>query len=106
MRNTPEQGGSVTDQATQTWSDKRRRADQALVDAAEAEAIEAVRLAEEEDDGFDEDPWSSVAWDDPDSLDWEPEPIIVERPGPASTVRVPTNYRAAIRQARAERRAA
>jgi hypothetical protein len=117
MRNTPEQGGSVTGitrklDRPEDLTDKERelqvRVALANLNGSDEGAAAAVRAAEEEVDPFEEDvdPYAECMWDDPDSLDWEPEPIIVERPGPASLVRVPTNYRAAIRQARAERRAA
>lgn len=93
---TPE--GNEWARATSTWTPAQHKADRELVAAAEAEARRAVH--EDEDEEFD--PFASCRWDDPEELDWEPNPVV---PAPKLRVVQPTNYRAGIRRDRGRRAA-
>ena len=99
----------MTDDKIANWLDRFGGTDRDLIEEAEASAREASRTgglpgdlyAEEEDRGYR----SEVAWDDPDEMDWEPEPIAAPTVQLRSVNTGPSTYRHAIRAAKARRTA-
>lgn len=88
--------------ATSSWSAGQHKRDAELIALAEEAARAEVREAEAEYDEGAEDPFSAVRWDDPEDMDWEPNPV---PPAPRLRVVQPTNYRAGIRRDRSRRAA-
>lgn len=97
----------MTEDRLAKWLDRFGVSDQQMVEQAERLAIRDTRRGGRAGDLYAEqeeryDPFEAVAFDDPDDLDWTPEPV---RQAPARPAVEPSNYRAAIRARRARRAA-